>query len=781
MGVAYAVIGKLGLMFDAASGFATLIWPPTGIALACMLRFGYRLWPGVLLGAFVVNVWSGAPVLVATGIALGNSLEGVLGAYALRRVGFHDSLDRLRDVVALVALAALASSIVSATVGVTSLYLGARVTADTFAATWRFWWIGDAISDLVVAPLFLILLTKSRERPRPARVLEAVALGLATLITSGVVFGTRWIQWPTPSGHPYVLYPVLIWGAVRFGSRGGTLTMVAASIVAVVATALGSGPFVRAALGESLLHLSVFVATIAVTILTLGAVVAERASAQHEARNAVARNGAILDAAIDGVVTIDDAGSILEFNPAAEAVFGYRRHEVLGRSLSDLLIPPQLGAHDGQSFARTLATGQGPSIGKSVEVSAIHKSGAQVPIELTVVRVPIEGPAVFTSFIRDLSERHRAEAERRRSYSLLQAVIEGTTDAVYVKDIEGRYLLINSAGARVAGSTVEATLGKDDSALFPAEWSRAIIERDRHIMTTGETVTVEETVSVGGRERIFWSMKGPYLDHAGAVRGLIGISRDISDRKQLERDLRDALNARDEFLSIASHELRTPLTTLALQLDSLRLLLQRDLTNDGKTKVSRKVDVAVRQADRLTILVDGLLNVSRASREIVLEPSEFDLASVVRDLTEGFADEAARAGCELVVSGASSAVGRWDRTRLEQAISNLVANALKYGPGAPIDIVLTTEADSVTIAIRDRGIGIADADLVRIFGRFERAVPSTHYGGLGLGLYITRQILEAHGGTIEAASQPGEGATFTIRLPRWPAATSLGVATEVHT
>src|SRR5918992_5374671 len=153
----YVAAAQLGLRLDAVAGFATLVWPATGISLAALVLFGYRLWPGVFLGAFVGNLLAGAPIFVALGIGVGNTLEAIVGTYALRRVrGFRPSLDRVRDVVALIVLAAGLSTMVSATIGVASLYLGGVVPmADAWKA-WRAWWLGDLIADLVVAPALLV-------------------------------------------------------------------------------------------------------------------------------------------------------------------------------------------------------------------------------------------------------------------------------------------------------------------------------------------------------------------------------------------------------------------------------------------------------------------------------------------------------------------------------------------------------------------------------------------------------------------------------------------------
>src|SRR5215471_1564676 len=160
---AYYATGRLGLWLDAVSGFASLVWAPTGISLVALLIFGYRLWPGIALGAFLVNTTVGAPFAVACGISVGNTLEAVLGVYLVRRVAHFERLDRLRDVAALV-LAALVSTLVSATIGMACLWAGGLVASSAVRTTWTAWWIGDALGDLLVAPLLLTIVRRSYSR-----------------------------------------------------------------------------------------------------------------------------------------------------------------------------------------------------------------------------------------------------------------------------------------------------------------------------------------------------------------------------------------------------------------------------------------------------------------------------------------------------------------------------------------------------------------------------------------------------------------------------------------
>jgi two-component system, OmpR family, sensor kinase len=227
----------------------------------------------------------------------------------------------------------------------------------------------------------------------------------------------------------------------------------------------------------------------------------------------------------------------------------------------------------------------------------------------------------------------------------------------------------------------------------------------------------------------------------------------------------EAVQARDEFLSIASHELRTPLSALMLQLASLQKRAQEGapVIDDLPAKIGR----AVKTTDRLATLVESLFDVSRiANGRMDLQVETCDLTEIAREVVERATPEARRAGCELRLRADGATPGQWDRLRVVQILSNLLGNAIKYGAGKPIEVVVDATADAVQLSVRDDGIGIGEADLDRIFGRFERAVPARHYGGLGLGLYIARQIAEAHGGRLGVYSQPGAGATFTMTLPR---------------
>jgi signal transduction histidine kinase len=292
LAMVYLVAARAGLMMDAVAGFATLVWAPSGLALATLLIFGPGLWPGVFIGAFLANLLTGAPVPVALGIGVGNTLEAVLAVYALRRIpGFQVSLERLADVIGLIVLAAGLSTMVSATIGVASLYLGGIVSSAQLGETWRAWWLGDLIADLLVAPVLLVWAGGQRRLRDPKRRVETLALAVAVIAASLLIFGGA-AGIPTSTGkfaQAYMFFPLLIWAALRFGQRGAITTAFTVSVIAVWGTALGHGPFVRPALHQSLIALQAFMGVAAATFLVLGASISERRRAEEEMRLAHAR------------------------------------------------------------------------------------------------------------------------------------------------------------------------------------------------------------------------------------------------------------------------------------------------------------------------------------------------------------------------------------------------------------------------------------------------------------------------------------------------------------
>lgn len=524
---AYVATAKLGLALDPVGGFATLVWPPSGIALAALLRGGNQLWPAVAAGAAIANLTSGAPWPVAMGIALGNTLEALLGARLLCALGGAPGpLVRVRHALALLG-AALTSPLVGASLGVLSLSAGHVFPVARSPSVYQAWWLGDVLGILVVAPVLL------NARALPALTTAVRARALEALALVGVIVASAALSFSgdpaAPLRRPHMIFPALIWAALRFGTWVSGVMVLVISCVAITITASGTGPYVTATtLHENLTALQGFMGSVALTSIFLSAASAERSAA-----------------------------------------------------------------------------------------------------------------------VAELTAQH------------------------------------------------------------------ARLESD-------------------------------------------------------ERALREALGMRDEFLSIASHELRTPLAALSLQVAGLeRALSKRAGGNDESQRELHRAGRALAQVERLTRIVDNLFDVSMITAgRLQLTRETFDLGEAVRAVSNGLSEQAARAGCALSVTAPTAVTGYWDRSRLEQVITNLLTNAFKYGAGKPVEVSVEATPDLALLRVRDQGGGIAAEAVERVFERFERFASGHHQKSLGVGLYIARQVVDAHAGVVRVEETSARGTTFLVELPR---------------
>ncbi len=278
---------------------------------------------------------------------------------------------------------------------------------------------------------------------------------------------------------------------------------------------------------------------------------------------------------------------------------------------------------------------------------------------------------------------------------------------------------------------------------------------------------VEVTRTDTGRKWIANYGGTPVLDSNDRLSLAVLIVRDVSEKKAIEQALKDAIRARDEFLSIASHELKTPVTSLKMQLQSTRRAVKpAEGVAPTPEKLARVLDLATRQVDRLTALIEDLLDVSRIeSGKMTYSFEPVDLAALVTEVIERFAGQLQAAGCTWAVNSSGAVAVECDRYRVEQVVSNLVMNATKYGAGTPVTVEVGATARGVSVSVSDRGLGIAKENQGKVFDRFERAISHRNISGLGLGLYIAKQIVEAHGGRIGLESELGRGSTFRFELP----------------
>jgi PAS domain S-box-containing protein len=342
-------------------------------------------------------------------------------------------------------------------------------------------------------------------------------------------------------------------------------------------------------------------------------------------------------------------------------------------------------------------------------------------------------------------------------------MVESMNEGAISLSLDGIILYCNSALARMIDRPLDQVMGHHLTEFVPTPEIPRLIElitRGSSQATRGEILLASSTGELPAQI----SLNPVEMDGNNVIGVVI---TDLSERRSREQ-AQEAVRLRDEFLSIASHELRTPLSTLVLHLGlGERLIAKPDIP-----RLEQTLRKAKDQADRMTELINRLLDVTRiASGRLELEVEPHDVGELVREIVESLGEESNRAGCEIRVNLESSVVVPCDRSRLQQAIVNVISNALKYAPGHPIAIGLERREAEAVLTVDDRGIGIDASDLTRIFNRFERASAAPQSAGLGLGLYIAREIVTQHGGSMRAERRRGGGTRFSIIIPltnpRW--------------
>jgi PAS domain S-box-containing protein len=359
---------------------------------------------------------------------------------------------------------------------------------------------------------------------------------------------------------------------------------------------------------------------------------------------------------------------------------------------------------------------------------------------------------------------------------LLSAIVDSSHDAIVSKTLEGIITSWNRAAEQMFGYTAAEAIGRSITLIIPPE---RLAEEDYVLgsVRRGENIDSFETIRVtkDGRRLNVALTVSPVRDSHGRIIGASKIARDITEHKRIEREreellareqemrqkLAEAVSARDEFIGVAAHELRNPLNVFLLNLQ----LLHRVANNPhGAAQMRAMIERTRTQVTRIATLVDRLLDVTRVrSGTFELYCEVFSLNGLLMEITARFKSQHPAITFSLDLD--STLEGEWDRTRIDQVVTNLVSNAVKYGEGKPIVLSAYAAGNQAVVKVRDHGIGMSTPDAERAFDRFERAAGRVGSEGLGLGLWITRQIVQAHGGTIAAESEPGKGSTFVLQLP----------------
>jgi PAS domain S-box-containing protein len=773
----YAIVGRLGLAIAPVHFFATLVWPPTGVALAVLLRGGLHLWPGVTLGAFVVNAWRGAPAPLALALSVGNTLEAVLGAWLIRRAaGQAAPLERLRGVLAFIVLGALLSTAVSASVGVSSLLAADLLPRPDAPVTWLVWWLGDVAGALVIGSLLLAWSAKGSPADARRRA-EAAALGAVSIAATAFVFFHRPVAAPTGFLQACLLIPLLMWTAVRFGVRGATAAILLASATAVAGTAQGLGPFAHEPLPGSLLHQQAFTAILAASALIVGAVTAGRAAALAALRDATEAEHRSLgmlrtlaDSIPDPVFVKDEQSRMLFANPATLQAIGKPAQDVLGRSDREFFDDAGTGAAIVENDRRILAAGEAMTVEERIESPGGHRwfLSTKAPFRDAAGR--------FTGLIgvtRDITERKRAEEALRESEERFRAFVTASSDVVYrvspdwseMRELRGREFVADTDAP--SRGWLEKYIHPDDQPRVTAAIHEAI--RTRSVFQLEHRV-----LRVDGSLGWTFSRAVPLLDANGGLLEWLGAAIDITARKQAEEALRESEAALQEadrqknrFLAMLSHELRNPLAPIRNGL----YILER--AAPGGEQARRAQAILHRQIGQMTWLIDDLLDVTRiAHGKITLRRERLELDELAHRAVEDHQAIFAKSGVRLEALPAPAEVPvDGDRVRLAQVISNLLQNAAKFTPRGgktTVSVESNPVRGQAILTVRDTGSGIQREMLPRLFDAFTQADTTLDRskGGLGLGLALVKGLVEMHGGSVSAASDGlGKGAAFTITLP----------------
>lgn len=415
------------------------------------------------------------------------------------------------------------------------------------------------------------------------------------------------------------------------------------------------------------------------------------------------------------------------------------------------------------SFAALTRVYQEDALEQAIDLAEVERLRA-----LAEQKVGRTRAYLFTGDDRFLSE---AEASRQ---ALIQQgrLLEPMLRTREARELLAEALRLEAAHHRAIEAALQARAEEGGRERAEALWERdarparaaldeslASLYRFKRAQLDRAQETVDRT-----QVRVFWSL-GLVIVLALAVGILMAFT--VARRLvALYDESQRAIAARDTFLSIASHELRTPLTALKLQLDSLARARRPAAL---PPEVGGKLEAARRHVKRLTGLVEDLLDSSRIHLgRLPLILGACDLTQLVRQVVSAMELEFEAAGTQVAVATRGDTAGFWDGDRLEQVVTNLLTNAAKFGRHHPVEVAIEGEETHVSLQVTDHGIGIAPEDSERIFRPFERAVSERHYGGLGIGLFISRSIVEAHGGLLRVSSEPGDGTTFVVQLPRQP-------------
>jgi PAS domain S-box-containing protein len=754
----YFFSGKLGLTLAFLNPSATAVWAPTGIALAALLFFGSRAIPGIFLGAFFVNNLTAGTPLTSLGIAIGNTLEGVIGAYLVKKFanGIH-AFENTLDLFKFTLLAAIFSTTISASIGVSTLILGGLAQLHDFWPVWTTWWLGDMSGNLIVAPLLIIWGSQPISRFSLKSLIHAViAFTLLLAVTSLVFSGT----FP----YSYLCIPLTIWIGFWFGQRGVTLATILVSIIALSRTLRGDGPFVmdKESLNVSVQLVQFFLDILSLTALTFSAAILAIKKGEKNLASHQERFKALIENSFDAIVLIEASSRIVYASASVKRLLGYEPEELIGTTGFDLIAPEDKSRTMNILASLVLK----PSGVTTTQYRTIRKDGQIIWVEATGTNLLFEPNvnAVVINF-RDITEKRFAEEKIKREKMFDEAMLTSIGEGIIATDSQGKITMVNQATCEILGWTEAELIGE-----FLTEKVGMQNNLGEKLKIADRPIT--KVLSLG--KEIVTSPTNYYIKKDGStvpvrftitpiimndqVDGTIEVFYDITKEKEIDR-------AKSEFVSLASHQLRTPLATINWYLE--------ELMKKGKVEAKKQLsylEEVYHASNRMVALINALLNTSRLELgTFIVEPKKTDLIELSKQVLNELHPQIEKKQLTMVQRFQKELPTIFaDPKFLIIIIQNLLANAIKYSPEkTQIIFELSHDTKGFVISVTDAGCGIPQKQQAKIFSKMFRAdnARSIDPEGSGLGLYIIKSIVDATTGTVSFVSEENKGSTFTVTFP----------------
>lgn len=777
--VAYYVAGRLGqAATDIRSSNIGPVWPAYGVALASVVLCGYRIWPVLLAAAVVVDQQGGVPLLTGLGQGVGSVGAAVAGCFLLKLASFDPSMSRLRDVLSLVILGALGSTLISSTTGVVSLYVSGLEGYSGIAREWFVYWLGDATGALLITPL-VFAGPSFLKLAMPARMAEFAALVVLLLLACYVVFGIK-VYVPA-----LLLLPFVIWASIRFGVGGSALTTLVVATVATVATGFGRGPFAAYTPFLNAMLLDVFFATLSVSGLILASLISERERAVDEREQLIRRQAtmearlrlaSIVESSEDAIVGQNIDGIITDWNAGAARLYGYDESEAIGEVFSILVRSGERADVDFMKMSNAVSRHE-----------TVHYRKNGNPIEVSLSLSPIHdgaGRVVGVSAIaHDITKRQQAAKALRESEDKLRMILNSAAEGIFGIDTEGHCTFCNPAALRILGyDSPDALLGQQMHDLIHhshKDGARIPTEECHHLSN------VLQPEGIHLENEILWRADGSSF-HAelwgksqrqgDRVVGAVIAFSDITSRIQSEEN---AATLRDELAHLSrvgmlgalsgalAHEINQPLAAIRINAEAaLHLLEARPLSVQDLRGALDEIRDDNQRAGEVLHHMRTLL------KKDVGPQDQVEINSTASEVVKLLKGNAVKRGISMNVE-----LSPWmrpivgDRVQVQQVILNLLMNACdaveNNERGARnVQVRTIPRKDAMIIEVSDTGPGISDEQLEHIFEPFY----TTKREGLGLGLSICESIVTAHGGKLEATRNPSGGMTFSAIFPiqSWP-------------